>query len=234
MSSLGGTYERDGRNACVEDLKPLAMAMERISNEGGGEEATGPVALGYRAFEIIPHEHSALQPLITPLGSVITWNGRLDNRDDLAAQLGLRSRNVPDVQIVASALERWGQETYRRLVGDWAAAVWDRRTAIITLARDYAGAYPLYYHLDTRRLTWCSELEGLVAAIKIEGKQARLNDLWFAGYFARGPEPGLTPYIDIHSVPPGCYVEIDRTRCVTRRHFGFCPAGEIRYRTDSE
>jgi asparagine synthase (glutamine-hydrolysing) len=52
---------------------------------------------------------------------------------------------LSDLQLVATAWEHWGIETFTKLVGIFGLAVWDRKQQILCLGRDCTGARTLYY-----------------------------------------------------------------------------------------
>src|SRR5581483_11676447 len=66
------------------------------------------------------------QPHTFANGQVLTWDGHLDNRDDLARELHVElTARTTDLAIVAAGYERFGCDSFKRLVGDWALVVWD-------------------------------------------------------------------------------------------------------------
>ena len=74
--------------------------------------------------------------------SVALWDGRIDARDDLCRALGLPT-STSDVDLVALAFDRWGDDAPARIVGDFALAVWDEGRRRLVLARDRFGVRPL-------------------------------------------------------------------------------------------
>ena len=90
----------------------------------------------YRALYTTQEARREMQPYICPSGAVITWDGRLDNRDELAHVLRPEiSRASTAVEIVAAGFERFGTRLFARLVGDWALSIWDARTRSLILAK---------------------------------------------------------------------------------------------------
>jgi asparagine synthase (glutamine-hydrolysing) len=63
----------------------------------------------------------------------VTADARLDNREDLLRDLHLeaeaRDRVVGDVELIARAYGRWGEQCVAHLVGDFAFALWDAAEA---------------------------------------------------------------------------------------------------------
>jgi asparagine synthase (glutamine-hydrolysing) len=87
---------------------------------------------------------------------VITWDGRLDNRDELMPQLHT------DLAIVAAAFERWRTDSFAKLIGDWALAIWNQGDRSLVLARDYVGIRHLFYYPKQESVVWCTNLAVLV------------------------------------------------------------------------
>src|SRR5207244_1327027 len=95
-------------------------------------------------------------------GTVVCLDGRLDNRVDLAAALGLTHANTPDVALIAAGYRRWGRDCFRRLQGDFSIVIWDAFERTLLLARDPFGVCRLYYHLDRHRIVWASTPDALL------------------------------------------------------------------------
>jgi asparagine synthase (glutamine-hydrolysing) len=185
----------------------------------------------YRAFHTTAESRLEHQPYISVSGKVITWDGRLDNRDELVSQLGdVVKEDCTDVAIVASAFERWGTGSFAKLTGDWALAIWDPHDQELTLARDYIGVKLLFYQLRGSRVSWCNHLVPLV----LSGESLTLCEEYIAAFLASRLQGHLTPYREIHSVPPGKFVRIRNGNPSVHAYWKFDPRLEIRYKTDAE
>jgi asparagine synthase (glutamine-hydrolysing) len=168
-------------------------------------------------------------PVLTrlPSGLAATFDGRIDNRDELLRRLGTLSPDgTDDAHLALAIFERWGVDGLRRILGDWGLAVWDPAERTVHLARDYMGARPLYYCLDSRYAAWSSDLAGLVTRT---GRAAALSDRFAAGFMSLHLSPDITPYEEVRAVPPGVCVSISAVGRVTPRRFWTLEAGEIRY-----
>ncbi len=231
MSAQFGWYRFDG--------KPVEQA--EIAGVSGGIAAYGPdgihsyskdyVRILYAAFETHGSSHE-LQPFVLPSGAILTFDGRLDNGEDLVRDLrGLRSSPVADVEIVAAAFDNWGTDALNRLVGDWALSVWTPETASLLLAKDTIGTRPLYYFFDRNEIRWSSALELL---LRYAGRTFALDKEYVAGCLSFYPASHLTPYLGVHSVPPSSYVLLRNSNAVVREYWRFDPDKRIRYRSDSE
>src|SRR5947209_2872602 len=74
-----------------------------------------------------------------------SFEGRIDNRDELLRQLSLISVST-DAAIVAACYRASGVTFPARIFGDFAFALWDADRALLILGCDCFGVYPLYYH----------------------------------------------------------------------------------------
>jgi asparagine synthase (glutamine-hydrolysing) len=163
-----------------------------------------------------------------PSGLVATWDGRIDNRDDLLLRLGLAfSHAGHDADIALAVFDRWGTAGLRSIAGDWSLAIWDGAHRTLHLARDYMGARPLYYCVDSRYVAWSSDLAELVTRTR---RTDALSDQFAARFMAPGVPSNLTPYESVYSVPPGVSVSISSTGRVAHSRFWTLEIGEIRYR----
>lgn len=148
-------------------------------------------------FGLIAFDESGAQfepdPIVCDDGTLVVAAARLDNRDDLVAQLGEGS----DEQLVARAWAKWRRETPRHLFGDWAFAAWDVRERTLFVARDHYGYTPLYYWRDARRFAFASERKRLFELVRPE-----LNEEHLTRYLANDVDPGVTFHKGIFRVPP--------------------------------
>ncbi|MGA8552905.1 MAG: asparagine synthase-related protein, partial [Candidatus Acidiferrales bacterium] len=171
-----------------------------------------------------------IEPYVAPSGQVFLWDGRLDNRGDLIGRLDQAvASHDPDVKIVAAAFEQWERACFRELIGDWALSIWNPRDQSLYLARDFVGTRLLYYRADLKQIAWSTLLDPL-----LEGRFLALNEEYLAGCLGLYPAPHLTPYEDIHSVPPSFYVHFQRDKKTVASYWDFNPHKIIRYRTDGD
>ena len=160
-------------------------------------------------------------------GLVLTWDGRLDNRDDLLIQLGAAApRNVSDAELALAAFERSGPSGLTALIGDWSLCVWDRQRRTVHLARDYMGARPLYYCLDADGVVWSTSLAELVERT---GRIDTLDDRFAASFMSLRLSPESTPYAGIHAVPAGTCLSIDSQGLLRRTRFWTLQPAYVRY-----
>ncbi len=232
MSVQFGKCNFDGKPIDPGDFDEVRPMLAPYGPDGEGCICRDNFGILYRAFHTTRESRNEAQPHVCASGAVITWDGRLDNREELIDQLGPELTAVSsDMAVVAAVYERWGGDCFRKLIGDWALSIWNPKDRSLILAKDFVGARSLYYSVDQDQVTWCTMLDPLVL---FGGKVLDLCDEYIAGWFSSFPAVHLTPYVGIHSVPPSSAVVVRSGKHTVRRYWDFDPNKRIRYGTDDE
>jgi len=233
MSALAGILNFAVAPVNAYDLAKLGATIDSRGPDGGFDLASGNVGMCYRAFHTTRESRLETQPLVFREGHMLTWNGRLDNRDDLIRQLNLsqaKHHAITDLSIVMAAYLKWEKACFSRLVGDFSLALWDSRLRLLYLVRDVAGARSLKYHIDRNRIVWSTEMAALLNVC-----QREVDEEYMAGAMSLNPVPGLTPYKSISDVKAAHVVTVKATgELRSERFWKLDPAHEIRYSTDEQ
>jgi asparagine synthase (glutamine-hydrolysing) len=232
MSAHGGILLFDGAVITPDQLSDLSRSLERRGPDGGAVYSEGSLCMAYRAFHTNRASKLERQPLISPHGLVLTWDGRLDNREEIVARLSDTGADVQtDAALVLAAYMRWGMDCFAELIGDWALALWDTKKKALLLARDFPGNRPLYYQVNKTSVVWSSELETF---LDLAIGQPKLNDAYLMRFLAFNPEVSDTPYADVFAVLPGQAVSICDGAVKARKAWQPDLSAEIIYRKDAE
>ena len=156
---------------------------------------------------------------------LITFDGRIDNRDDLLLLLGGSLIDRSDESIAMETFARFGVDGLVRLMGEWSVAIWNANT--LYLARDYIGTRPLYYAAGPQSVMWSSSLGELA---RRSGRSNALSEDFIASAVVQEINPEITPYHGIRAVPPGVCVSVAADRHETRHRFWTCGANVVRFR----
>lgn len=78
-------------------------------------------------------------------------DGRIDNLPQLRRALGVSPPHPPSV-VIASAWRRWGADTPRHLLGEYALAIFDSLSERLWMVRDPSGYRPLFYRIGKREI----------------------------------------------------------------------------------
>lgn len=232
MSVQYGSWNFDGRPMEDSEFAKAQGLIAPYGPDGIASHREGGVSIAYAAFHTTKESRTEKQSHKNADGIVITWDGRVDNREELIRWLGQAvCRDSTDVEIVAAAHEKWGTECFGRISGDWALSIWNPRQGSVLLAKDVLGTRSLFYALDDDELRWSSLLEPLVL---VGGRSVSLNEEYIAGWFSFFPATDLTPYAEIESVRPASYVLVKNRQVACREYWKFDPADSVRYASDEE
>jgi asparagine synthase (glutamine-hydrolysing) len=149
MSGIMAIVSLDGRPVPPE--LPRAQ-LAAIAHRGEWEPRLweGPgVALGHVNLPRTPEAEREFLPMSDRSNRYwLTWDGRLDNRDELGPKLGYdvtERAEKTDAEYVLDAFIKWGDDCVHHLLGDWAVVIWDNEARRLFCAKDPIGWRQLYY-----------------------------------------------------------------------------------------
>ena len=123
-------------------------------------------------------------------------------RDELLA-LGYVFSTKSDTEVVLKTWRAWGIDCLRHLLGTFGFALWDVEREILFIARDRFGEKPLYFHQNTARILFASEIKSILAYPGIAARQDRQSALDYLRY-RYVPAPA-TMFEGIKKIMPGSY-----------------------------
>lgn len=231
VSVQAGILNWDSQPIDRKEIAAMGRWLADYGPDGESSYLNGSISMLYRPFFTTPESVCEVQPHLSASGKVITWDGRLDNRDELVLELACHlGDDCTDLALFSAAFEQWGTNCFAKLRGDWATAIWIPEENELILARDFAGVRHLFYHPQPRRIIWCSHLAPLVRI----GDRLHVCEEYFAGYLLLWPPAHLTPYREICSVPPGSYLCAQGGHSHIQQYWDPNPTFKIRFKADVE
>jgi len=207
MSGIAGIYNLDGRPVDQALMRAMSKAIAYRGPDGIEYWSDGPVGFVHLMFRTTPESLHEKQPLRNEDGSLcLTLDGRIDNRLELQAELqgrGFCLRDDSDAELVLRSYESWAEESPKRLLGDFAFAIWDANRCLVFCARDHMGAKPLYFYSSSSFFAFSSEVRSLLA---IETIPKRLNESRVVDYLVTEldrDDKHSTFYADVLRLPAG-------------------------------
>jgi asparagine synthase (glutamine-hydrolysing) len=232
MSVQAGVWNYDGKPANRKLVEEFSASLQQQGPDGESLYCKGPVALIYRPFHTTRESRCENQPFVSDRGFVFTWDGRLDSREALIAELrGDLDCSSTDITIVASAFDRWETDSFRRIVGDWALTIWRPQEMELILASDFMGVRHIFYYPRPDQVRWSSDIAPLVL---LAGVKFHVDDEFVGGYLAHNPDGHSTPYREIREVPPGQFVRVRPGDVSAERFWRFSSRSKIRYKADRD
>ncbi|MGA8028879.1 MAG: asparagine synthetase B, partial [Bryobacteraceae bacterium] len=129
----------------------LRRATQSLHHRGPDQQGffeSPDASLGAVRLKIIDLEGGD-QPMRTERDdTVLVFNGEIYNHAELRLeleQLGHQFQSHCDTEVVLRAFLQWDVDSFERLRGMFAAALWKQSTGRLVLVRDRLGIKPLYY-----------------------------------------------------------------------------------------
>lgn len=201
---VGFNWEDGGK------IKSLASLLNHRGPEQEGFHIGDGVSIGHKRLRIIDLSEKARQPLYNEDGAVcISYNGEIFNFEGLRRQLekaGHKFISRTDTEVLIHGYEEWGTELLKRIIGQFAFCIFDKKKNIFFIARDHAGIKPLYYYCDDKQFVFGSELKVFLKSdIKKEISRDALDY-----YLLFGNTPTEQSILKgVKKLPAGCYLIYD-------------------------
>src|SRR6056297_165862 len=139
MTAIAGIFNLDSS-------RPKQSTVDRVKSSLSiyGKDAQDCLVRENAAFvrtllRTTPEDVFDRQPLIdVKSGSVLVFDGRIDNREELIETLSLDSadaKRLPDSEIVMRACLKWANGVFKQLIGDFALIFLCGKTRIVIFGR---------------------------------------------------------------------------------------------------
>ncbi len=144
-------------------IKLLASLLEHRGPEQEGFHIGNSVSLGHKRLCILDLSLKGRQPLYNEDNTIcITYNGEIFNFEGLREDLlkaGHRFVSRTDTEVLVHGYEEWGTELLKKINGQFAFCIFDKKKNLFFIARDRLGIKPLYYYCNDRKFIFGSELK---------------------------------------------------------------------------
>lgn len=233
MSAIAGICYRDGRDVDRTHLESMVDVLAHRGQDACGVWTDGPVGLGSRALWTTCDSMREELPLTDGTRDLaITADARIDNSEQLLDALGLSGKKTADVALILAAYAKWGQQCPQHLLGDFAFAIWDRRSETLFCARDHFGVKPFYYHLSAKVFAFASEIKGLFALPEVP---RRLDEVRVGYHLASTfDDRDRTFYEDVRRLSPAHSLTVGPGRAGTRSYWSLSPSRELQLSCDRD
>jgi len=214
MCGIAGIYNyREGDPADADLVARMGEIIRHRGPDDSGVYVRGSVGLSHRRLSIVDVSPAGHQPMTNEDGTAwIVYNGEVYNHQDFAADLkakGHTFRGHSDTETILHLIEEEGTAAFAKLAGIFGFGFWDEREQRLYVARDPLGVKQVYYHDDGTRILFASEIKALLADPSV---QARLEPRALNQYLHfHTPIDDLTFFQGIRVIPPGHYLEVDRS-----------------------
>ncbi|MBI3589986.1 MAG: hypothetical protein HY094_01240 [Candidatus Melainabacteria bacterium] len=163
MSAITGIFYFDREQFDINVLNKV-IDDKILSDRGQNARdvwVNGVVGLAHRAFWTTTEQEIERQPFHDKnTGLTLVMDGRIDNRNELSSELkscGIKAELITDASIVLYSYFLWKEACLKKIIGDFAFAIWDSKNNQLFCARDIIGVRPFYFYKCERFLAFASD-----------------------------------------------------------------------------
>jgi len=211
VCGLVGYINVGDRPANEKITRDMGNLIAHRGPDGDGYWTDKNISLGHRRLAIIDLSEVSNQPMFSADGRyIMVYNGEiynyLDIRKDLESR-GQKFKTQGDSEVLLKAFEIFGPEAFLKLNGMFACAIMDRKSGLLTLARDRFGVKPLYYMAQNGVFAFASEIKAFKGHPELSFK---LNPHGLSEYLTfMNFISDATLFKDVYLFPAGSYIQID-------------------------
>ncbi|WP_078428893.1 lasso peptide isopeptide bond-forming cyclase [Alkalihalobacterium alkalinitrilicum] len=224
MSAIAGVYNLSHQPVLMEHIDNLMYKLKVYPANDTQIFHNEHVALGCHAQWITPESVGEQLPYYDRERQlVITADAIIDNRNELFERLNIghyQRKIIPDSQLILLAYDKWGEDSPKYLVGDFAFMLWDEKKQKLFGARDFSGSRTLYYFQNYHHFAFCTTIEPLFSLPFVEKK---LNEQWLAEFLGIAGmidtvDASITPYQTVEQLPPSHSISIVGQKVTLKRY----------------
>jgi len=226
-------FDRKGKPLEKKLLTPMLDRLSHRGPDGSDYFLQKNILISHHHLWITPEGYGEKQPI--QKGSYyITFDGRLDNREELYDLLDFNIkdlRNISDANLCILLYEKYKEKSFDKIIGSYSFIIVDLNKNLIVGARDPMAERGFYYYISDNLFIAASEETAILSHPDISLK---INEVTLCHYFALEPVfDGSTFFEDIHDLHPGHYLSVSQYKFFIRKFWEFTPQ-KIRYKKDSQ
>jgi asparagine synthase (glutamine-hydrolysing) len=210
MCGIAGYFRFDGAQAESAPLLDMIGQLRHRGPDDDGCFTQGPMGIAHARLSIVDLA-GGHQPMASHDRALwIVFNGEIFNHIELREQLrskGHRFHTNSDTEVILEAFRDKGERCVEDFNGQWAFAIWEPARQRLFLSRDRLGVRPLFYHRDSARLAFASEIKsilslpGMLRELDVQALDQMLT-FWSV-------VPPRTMFEGVQELPPGHSMVVD-------------------------
>ncbi len=240
MSAIAGIYNINKESVSREHSLSMMKALQKFPADDIQIWQKENIFLGCHAQWITPESVGEQLPYYDYERQLsITADAIIDNRQELFQKLRIdkeEGKIMPDSKLILLAYYKWGEETPKHLIGDFAFMIWDDKEQKLFGARDFSGTRTLYYSNSQQRFVFCTTIEPILSLPYIEKE---LNEHWLAEYLAISgmfdtADAWITPYKGIMQIPPAHTISVYKDKVKFKKYCKLFPNKQLKLSSTEE
>jgi asparagine synthase (glutamine-hydrolysing) len=221
MCGIVGIYSNEGSVSVSDEvMRKMCASISHRGPDSSSQVIYKKIALGFNRLSIIDIDNGS-QPFQNEDASIVSvCNGEIFNykelRHDLIAR-GYTFKTNCDVEVLIPLYEEFGTDMFRKLNGQFAFVLYDRRSNTCILARDHFGICPLFYTAVNGNILFSSEVKALLLHPDVsKGVSLKGLDQFICLPGMISPQ---TMFQNIYSIKPGCYLHCSEKGIVEHEYW---------------
>ncbi len=240
MSAIAGIFHLDQEPVNAEHGHILMQGLQKYPSDDVQTLQQGKVFLGCHAQWVTPESVGERNPYYdSERRLAVTADAIIDNREDLFQLLQVehsRRNTMPDSELILLAYMKWGVDSPKYLVGDFAFMIWDEKNQRLFGARDFSGSRTLYFFRSRERFAFCTIIEPLLLLPYVKRE---LNEQWLAEYLAISSvvdavDASLTPNKHIEQIPPSHSISVVGDQITLTRYCTLTAGKQLKLSSNEE
>jgi asparagine synthase (glutamine-hydrolysing) len=220
MCGINGQLRFDSRPVDRNLVKRMTRRLLHRGPDDAGQYFGRKIGLGHRRLAIIDLE-GGRQPMSNRERSLhLVSNNEIYNYPELRRELEAkeyRFESSSDTEVILHLFAEEREQSFPKLEGMFAFAIWDESREELFLARDRFGIKPLYYYYDSSVFIFASEMKALLEYSELDKE---LDLAAIDGYFASLaiPEPHSV-FRKVRKLPAGHFLKVHSGKVQLRKYW---------------
>lgn len=208
MSGIFAVYYPDGTSPSEENIKRCMNEMRYRGRNGNSFVINKNIAIGHLEFGASNRVRTP-QPIESD-SLIASFDGRIDNRSELASLLSLRGiSRISDAELFVKMYHEYGRKFLNHIIGVFGFVIWDKDEKRLFFGRDRTGVRSIYHKATDDVVVVASDAHAITKHQRVSRKVN--EDLLHQYLRGEGTHSNETFYEDVLSVNFGEYVEIRRS-----------------------
>ena len=233
MSAIFGIINKNEKPVEERLVQKMQESLIHRAVDGKGTWHSDYILLGHHKLTITPQQEDEYLPYEDE-NWVITADARLINRDYLVNRLQNEitdRKRVTDSFLLLASFRKWDKKCLEYIEGEFAFAIWNKRTKQLFCAVDPIGFRPLFYHDTPSAFVFSSEMKGILA---VKETPNLFNEASLVGYFFGQPDLTKTYDDEIFALCGGNQLILRADRILIEKYWSPQPQGKYRFKRDAE
>ncbi|WP_431805005.1 asparagine synthase-related protein [Halobacillus andaensis] len=240
MSAIAGILNYNNEPISTMHSSSMMESLQKYPADDIQQWHDHHIFLGCHAQWITPEQVGEKLPFYDQDRKLcITADAIIDNREELFNTLSVSKAlrtNMPDSKLIMLAYHKWGEDSPKYLIGDFAFMIWDEREQKLFGARDFSGSRTLYYFRDHSRFAFCTTINPLFSLPYVVKD---INEDWIADYLAipemfNSIDLCSTVFNQINQVPPSHSITVTKSKVSFGKYDHFSSIKKLKLKSNEE